>query len=140
MTENAKEIVNAAFRIHTTLGPGLLESVYPTVLAYELSRRGLRAFNQQAVPVVCARRWRRAHTVRHNAQPLRKRRKDHWPGSPREPFAISGASKASGRITSPRMPVSEPAFSSIATHALPSAGYRVCSSCRPNSAEKPNRE
>ena len=29
MTENAKEIVNAAFRIHTTLGPGLLESVYP---------------------------------------------------------------------------------------------------------------
>jgi vacuolar-type H+-ATPase catalytic subunit A/Vma1 len=30
MTENAiaKEIVHAAFRIHTTLGPGLLESVY----------------------------------------------------------------------------------------------------------------
>jgi hypothetical protein len=30
MTENeiAKEIVDAAFRIHTTLGPGLLESVY----------------------------------------------------------------------------------------------------------------
>jgi hypothetical protein len=35
MTENAiaKEIVDAAFRIHTTLGPGLLESVYQTVLA-----------------------------------------------------------------------------------------------------------
>jgi hypothetical protein len=33
MTENAiaKEIVDAAFRIHTTLGPGLLESVYQTV-------------------------------------------------------------------------------------------------------------
>ena len=31
MTDNAivKEIVAAAFRIHTTLGPGLLESVYP---------------------------------------------------------------------------------------------------------------
>ena len=44
MTENAiaKEIVDAAFRIHTTLGPGLLESVYQTVLAYELGRRGLR--------------------------------------------------------------------------------------------------
>jgi hypothetical protein len=42
MTENAiaKEIVDAAFRIHTTLGPGLLESVYDTVLAYELGRRG----------------------------------------------------------------------------------------------------
>lgn len=35
MTENAiaKEIVDAAFHIHTTLGPGLLESVYQTVLA-----------------------------------------------------------------------------------------------------------
>ena len=44
MTENAiaKEIVDAAFRIHTALGPGLLESVYAAVLAYELDRRGLR--------------------------------------------------------------------------------------------------
>lgn len=35
MTENAiaKQIVDAAFPIHTTLGPGLLESVYPAVLA-----------------------------------------------------------------------------------------------------------
>ena len=54
MTENAiaKEIVDAAFRIHTTLGPGLLESVYQTVLAYELGRRGLRAVSQQSIPVV----------------------------------------------------------------------------------------
>jgi GxxExxY protein len=54
MTENAiaKEIVDAAFRIHTTLGPGLLESVYETVLAYELDRRGLRAVRQQPIPVV----------------------------------------------------------------------------------------
>ena len=54
MTENAiaKEIVDAAFRIHTTLGPGLLESVYQTVLAYELGRRGLRAVSRQAIPVV----------------------------------------------------------------------------------------
>jgi PD-(D/E)XK nuclease superfamily len=45
MTENAiaKEIVDAAFRIHTTLGPGLLESVYHTVLAYELAQRGLQS-------------------------------------------------------------------------------------------------
>ncbi|HXB70874.1 MAG TPA: GxxExxY protein [Candidatus Acidoferrales bacterium] len=43
MTENAiaKEIVDAAYRIHTTLGPGLLESVYHAVLAYELAQRGL---------------------------------------------------------------------------------------------------
>ena len=54
MTENAiaKEIVDAAFRVHTTLGPGLLESVYDAVLAYELSQRGLRATRQQAIPVV----------------------------------------------------------------------------------------
>src|SRR5713101_3305420 len=54
MTENAiaKEIVDAAYRIHTTLGPGLLESVYDTVLAYELNRRGLRTARQQAIPVV----------------------------------------------------------------------------------------
>jgi GxxExxY protein len=53
MTENAiaKEIVDAAFRVHTTLRPGLPESVYDTVLAYELSRRGLRTARQQPIPV-----------------------------------------------------------------------------------------
>ena len=47
MTENeiAREIVDAAYKIHTTLGPGLLESVYEAVLAYELQKRGL---NQKA--------------------------------------------------------------------------------------------
>src|SRR5271157_422532 len=54
MTGNAiaREIADAAFRIHTTLGPGLLESVYQTVLAYELGRRGLRTVSQQPIPVV----------------------------------------------------------------------------------------
>ena len=54
MTDNAiaTEIVDAAFRIHTTLGPGLLESVYHTVLAYELGRRGLRTVREQPIPVV----------------------------------------------------------------------------------------
>jgi GxxExxY protein len=54
MNENAiaQEIVDAAFRVHTTLGPGLLESVYDSVLAYELGRRGLRTVRQQAIPVV----------------------------------------------------------------------------------------
>lgn len=54
VTENevAKQIVDAAFRVHTTLGPGLLESVYEGVLAYELEQRGLRTVRQQPVPVV----------------------------------------------------------------------------------------
>jgi GxxExxY protein len=49
MTENdiAREVVDSAYRIHTTFGPGLLESVYDTVLAYELGRRGLRTVRQQ---------------------------------------------------------------------------------------------
>ncbi len=54
MTENAiaKEIVDAAFHIHVRLGPGLLESVYTTVLAYELDRRDLCVVRQSPVPVV----------------------------------------------------------------------------------------
>ena len=53
-TENeiARQIVDAAFAIHSGLGPGLLESVYEAVLAYELEKRGLRAIRQQAIPVV----------------------------------------------------------------------------------------
>jgi len=47
----AKEIVDAAYRIHSTLGPGLLESVYQTVLLYEMSRRGLRAVSQLPIPI-----------------------------------------------------------------------------------------
>lgn len=54
MTENeiAREIVDAAFKVHTTLGPGLLESVYETVLSYELEKRGLAVVRQKPLPVV----------------------------------------------------------------------------------------
>jgi GxxExxY protein len=54
MTENdlAKRIVNAAYRIHTTLGPGLLESVYETTLTHELQKLGIKVLRQQALPVV----------------------------------------------------------------------------------------
>lgn len=54
MNENeiAREIVNAAYKIHTTLGPGLLESVYEAALAYELEKKGIKAVRQQAIPVV----------------------------------------------------------------------------------------
>ena len=53
MTENelAKQIVDAAYRVHTGLGPGLLESVYETALAYELEKRILSVVRQQPVPV-----------------------------------------------------------------------------------------
>jgi GxxExxY protein len=54
MTENdiAEIIVDACFKIHTRLGPGLLESVYESVLAYELQKRGLSVVRQLALPVV----------------------------------------------------------------------------------------
>ena len=54
MTENelASRIVNAAFRIHTTLGPGLLESVYVMTLAWELEKEGLPVARQSEIPVV----------------------------------------------------------------------------------------
>jgi GxxExxY protein len=54
MTENeiAKVVVDAAFKIHTTLGPGLLESVYEAVLTYELQQRGLNVVRQQPIPVI----------------------------------------------------------------------------------------
>lgn len=54
MPENdiAKRIVDVACKIHTTLGPGLLESVYETVLAYELAGRGFNLSRRAAIPVV----------------------------------------------------------------------------------------
>lgn len=42
-------IVDTAFKLHTGLGPGLLESVYETVLARDLERRGLRVARQKPV-------------------------------------------------------------------------------------------
>lgn len=42
-------IVDAAYRIHSRIGPGLLESVYEMILARELERRGLRVERQKAV-------------------------------------------------------------------------------------------
>jgi GxxExxY protein len=53
MNENeiAKLVVDAAVKVHSKLGPGLLESVYETVLAKELGRRGLRVMRQVPVPI-----------------------------------------------------------------------------------------
>jgi GxxExxY protein len=49
MDDVTGEIVDAAVKLHTRLGPGLLESVYEAVLARELERRGLRVQRQAAV-------------------------------------------------------------------------------------------
>ena len=47
----AKLIVDAAYSVHTKLGPGLLESVYEKALAYELEKRGLSIKRQCPIPI-----------------------------------------------------------------------------------------
>jgi GxxExxY protein len=43
------EIIDAAYRLHRNLGPGLLKSVYEVILAREFERRRLRATRQESV-------------------------------------------------------------------------------------------
>jgi GxxExxY protein len=54
MNENeiAQQIVDAAYKIHYTHGPGLLESAYQAMLVYELHKRGLRIEAEKPVPVI----------------------------------------------------------------------------------------
>jgi GxxExxY protein len=49
--EIGKMILDSAFKVHTALGPGLLESVYEAALAAELLKRGLRVERQKPIPV-----------------------------------------------------------------------------------------
>lgn len=53
MNENhiAKAVLDAAFEVHTVLGPGLFESVYEVVLAHELRARGLSVERQVPIPI-----------------------------------------------------------------------------------------
>ncbi len=48
----AQQTVDAAFKVHTALGPGLLESVYEVCLEYELTKRGLQVQRQLELPVI----------------------------------------------------------------------------------------
>ncbi|MBI4383472.1 MAG: GxxExxY protein [Nitrospinae bacterium] len=45
------EIVDAAMKVHSALGPGLLESAYEACLKYELGKRGLQVQSQLTLPV-----------------------------------------------------------------------------------------
>ena len=46
-----KQIIDAAFTVHRTLGPGLLESVYEICLVHELSRRCMNVQKQVMLPI-----------------------------------------------------------------------------------------
>jgi GxxExxY protein len=54
MNENeiAKQILDAAFVIHTTPGPGIFESVYEVVLAHELRKKGIMVERQKPMSIV----------------------------------------------------------------------------------------
>jgi GxxExxY protein len=45
-------IVTSALKVHSKLGPGLLESAYEACMIYELRKQGLKALRQVALPVV----------------------------------------------------------------------------------------
>jgi GxxExxY protein len=59
MSENelAKIVVDVAYKIHSRLGPGLLESAYHAILLYELRKRGLQVETEEPIPVV----WEEVH-------------------------------------------------------------------------------
>lgn len=46
-----EEILNAAFAVHSALGPGLLESAYARCLAVELAERGISAEAEVVLPI-----------------------------------------------------------------------------------------
>jgi GxxExxY protein len=52
INEVSGQIVDAAMKVHTALGPGLLESAYEACLLFELHKRGLKAIGQVQLPVV----------------------------------------------------------------------------------------
>ncbi len=47
-----KAVLDASFKVHTALGPGLLESVYETCTAFETRESGLQVVTQAALPVI----------------------------------------------------------------------------------------
>ena len=54
MTENeiSKILVNIFLKVHRTLGPGLLESVYEAAISYELEKSGIRYRRQAEIAVM----------------------------------------------------------------------------------------
>ena len=52
LNEISGQIVDSAMKVHTALGPGLLESAYQSCLAFELTSRGLRVLKEVELPVV----------------------------------------------------------------------------------------
>jgi GxxExxY protein len=46
------EIIDSAYKVHSALGPGLLESAYRSCLAYELRKKGLKVEEEKSLPLI----------------------------------------------------------------------------------------
>ncbi len=47
----SREVVDAAMKVHTALGPGLMENAYEACLMYELGKRNLQVKGQVSLPI-----------------------------------------------------------------------------------------
>ena len=47
-----RQIINAAFRVHKHLGPGLLEKVYEACMFYELTKNSIPVARQLTIPII----------------------------------------------------------------------------------------
>jgi len=52
LEEITESIIKAALKVHTALGPGLLENVYETCLIYELEKKNIEVKSQVSLPVI----------------------------------------------------------------------------------------
>lgn len=52
LNELSYKVIGCAYKVHTTLAPGLLESTYQTCLEFELLNEGLKVEREKALPVV----------------------------------------------------------------------------------------
>ena len=52
VNQTSGAVVDAAFKVHSGLGPGLLESVYEKCLAHELGKKRLNVSQQLSLPIV----------------------------------------------------------------------------------------
>jgi GxxExxY protein len=48
----SRDVIDAAMRVHSALGPGLLESAYEACLAHDLRKHGLRVMTQLPLPII----------------------------------------------------------------------------------------
>ena len=64
------QIIAAALKVHTVIGPGLLESVYQNCVYHELKKRGLQSEIEVPLPVIYERL---ASRIKISARPYRRK-------------------------------------------------------------------